>query len=122
MWRKGIAAAALIGTWAVIPGCSPTAEEAVRSFGPTLCARQQECLPGIYALAYPKDAEAGDGTTTQCVNEMVHRLGDDKNRRSACNDDELAACKSDIEKLSCDALTSASLGTTSSLPSSCQDC
>ena len=59
------------------------AEEAARSFGPAWCARELECLPSIYALAYPKDAEAGNGTTTQCVDELVQRLGDDKSKTGA---------------------------------------
>ncbi len=113
---------ALFGLWVSVSACGPSAEEAMRSFGPTWCARQQECLPALYALAYPKDAEAGNGTTSQCVEELVSRLGDDKKKRSACGDDEIAACKSDIQKLSCDSITSAAFGTTTSLPSSCQKC
>lgn len=122
MSKNGFVAALLLCIGVAIPGCGPSAEDAVRSFGPTWCARQQECLPGLYALAYPKDAEAGDGATAQCVDEIVHRLGEDKDKRSACNDDELAACTSDVKNVSCEALTSAAFGTTSSLPSSCQKC
>lgn len=108
---------------ACVAGCNPTVEEAVQDFAPAWCARQAECLPTFYAVAYPQDAKAGDGRTTQCVASMVDSIDSDKRRRaSACSDDELSACKADIAKLSCESITSSTLGNASSLPSSCQKC
>lgn len=113
-------AVAFVGLVALVTGCGgPTAEEAAREFGPAWCAKMQACLGGLYAAQYPKDGT--DNGTSECVGALVSSLKD-RDARSACNDDEIAACKSDVQKISCETLLNVATQGASAMPSSCSKC
>jgi hypothetical protein len=96
-------------------GCSSNASstDTVRKIRSGLCTRWSQCYSDSFAQTYPSGQ-------SQCVDEAMKHLTDaQKNSVSPCSDAEVDACKSDIDKAACDAVTT---GDTSKLPSSCQKC
>lgn len=95
-----------------IVACGPSAEEAARDFLPTYCEKIKECAPATFAASF-KDV-------SDCVETGVKGIPEgDRDKRSACGDDEIATCKNDIKAASCDDITTFD---TSKLPASCRGC
>jgi hypothetical protein len=90
----------------------PTAEEAARDFLPVYCEKIKECAPATFAASF-KDVP-------ECVEKGVTGIPEgDRDKRSACGDDEIGTCKNDIKAANCDSIRSFD---TSKLPASCQGC
>jgi hypothetical protein len=98
---------------ALLVACGgPTAEEAARDFGLTYCEKIKECAPVSFASSF-KDIQ-------ECVETGVKGIPEgDRDKRSACGDDEISVCKNDIKAASCDNIKTFD---TSKLPASCQGC
>jgi hypothetical protein len=109
MWRYVTLAGPAI---LLFMACSanPTAEEAVRSFGPVYCQRLKDCYPDAFGTVFPGDVNG-------CVQKLVDGLGSKKDATDACSSDEIDACKNDTKNLACGATLDAT-----TLPSSCQKC
>ncbi|MBX3227585.1 MAG: hypothetical protein KIT84_14625 [Labilithrix sp.] len=95
-----------------------TAEEAIREVGQAFCAKLKECAAEGYAKKYGTDDK-------KCSDTFVNALPeDDRDRRSACNEEEIDTCEKDIRAMTCEALAAfaTSDATTAALPPSCQKC
>ena len=102
----------LLASAVVLIACGPTAEEAARDFLPVYCEKIKECAPATIAASF-KDVN-------ECVEKGVSGLpAGDRDKRSACGDDEIEVCKNDIKAASCDDITTFD---TSKLPASCRKC
>jgi hypothetical protein len=96
----------------VIACGGPTAEEAARDFLPVYCEKIKECAPATFAASF-KDVN-------ECIEKGVSGIpSGDRDKRSACGDDEIGTCKNDIKAASCDDIKTFD---TSKLPASCQKC
>ncbi len=97
-----------------VAACGPTVEEAAKEFLPPFCEKFRTCNQAAFDRAYP--------TIDACVQKGISGIAsDDLKKRSACNDEELDVCKSDIQKLDC-SNPMFQTGDTSQLPASCKGC
>lgn len=108
--KKALSSALVLLTLVACGG--PTAEEAARDFLPVYCEKIKECAPASFGASF-KDV-------SECVETGVKGIPEgDRDKRSACGDDEVETCKNDIKAASCDDIRTFD---TSKLPASCRGC
>ena len=92
----------------------PTVKEAATDFFGTFCAKLRTCNTAGFDKAF-KDNQA-------CVDKALSGIPEDtSDKRSACDDDEVATCQKDVEALDCNSELFTKVDTTK-LPASCQKC
>jgi hypothetical protein len=109
---------------AIAAGCTSTAEDALAKVMPPYCAKMNECIPDVFAKAYPN----GESQCTAAGNGSLS--SDDKNRQEACTNDEVDTCVADIKAMKCDVFTawvsqvqaSNDKSTPPPMPDSCKKC
>lgn len=95
-----------------LAACGPSAEEAARDFLPVYCDKVKECAPASFSASFK--------STADCVEKGVSGIPEgDRDKRSACDDDEISVCVNDIKAASCDNIKSFDV---QKLPASCQKC
>lgn len=105
----------ILASLALVVACAsandnPTVEQTIRTFAPSYCQKLASCYPDGFATAYP-------GGVPACVDRLLASAGAHKIEKSACTQEELNACKADVENSAC-----ASALDASALPTSCKKC
>jgi hypothetical protein len=98
--RAFIAASVIAGSCTACD-LGPTAQDVVDKAAPAVCDKYKECTgDDLFSLAYA-------GGTDECVSKskdaLKKKYGDDLDKRSVCDDDQLDQCIKDIKAAACPA-------------------
>lgn len=79
---------------------------------PALCEKQSACIPVLFSVVYP-------GGVAECKAKLLEKI-QDKDKLSACTNDEYKACAADLKNAECP--TDPAANGIPPSPSSCSKC